>query len=371
MTRRYDLSIIGIVGLPAAYGGFETLAEQLTRRLSTRYRSQVFCSGLKYPETTSRPQYSDGADLCYVEWDANGWQSIIYDFISLWRSARHSHTLLVLGVSGCLFLPVVRLLWHQTRIVTNVDGLEWKRRKWSLTARAILRVSEWAAVHFSHAIVSDNQGIRDHIASIYGRDSCFIAYGGDQTDAQQTMHARPDTNFKQGSYYLAVCRIEPENNVAEILDAFLATPQESITIVGNWSSSDFARGLRKRYAGYANIELKDAIYDLNRLSHLRHGAKAYIHGHSAGGTNPSLVEAMYAGMAVLAFDVGYNRYTTQNQAMYWKDAAALARCLRNASDTSLQSNAAAMARIANDEYTWDVIAERYDAILFPTATLCK
>lgn len=364
MTRRYDLSIIGTVGLPAAYGGFETLSAQLTRRLSSRRTIQVFCSGRKYPSDALRPQQSDGADLCYVEWDANGWQSILYDFVSLLRGAPHSRTVLVLGVSGCLLLPFIRLLWPRTRVVTNVDGLEWQRRKWGRGARLVLRMSEWAAVRFSHAIVVDNKGIRDHVDSAYRRNSHLIAYGGDQACLYPSTQPSPDTHFEAGSYHLSVCRIEPENNITEVLAAFAATPHERIVLVGNWAVSAFAKNLRQRFGQTINIEMHNPIYDPARLQLLRQGAKAYVHGHSAGGTNPSLVEAMYAGMAVLAFDVNYNRHTTDNQAMYWEDAAALADCLRAATPEAMRSIAADMARIAQRQYTWADIATQYEAVLF-------
>lgn len=361
----YDLSIIGTVGLPASYGGFESLAEQLARRLSVQWRVQVFCSGKKYPAGIPRPAQSDGADLAYVEWDANGWQSMLYDFISLWRSARQSRSLLVLGVSGCLLLPLIRLLWPQTRIITNVDGLEWKRRKWGRLARTILRISEWAAVRFSHAVVADNQGIREHIAGTYDCDSHLIAYGGDQAITSLIDLPSGDTCYERWSYYLMICRIEPENHIKEILQCFASTPQERIVVVGNWASSKYALDLRISFSNAPNIELKDPIYDQARLRLLRQGAKACVHGHSAGGTNPSLVEAMFAGMAVLAFDVDYNRHTTKNQAAYWQHADELLSCLRESTPQVLQQNAAAMARIARTSYTWAGVTAQYASVLSP------
>ena len=363
---RYDLAIIGTVGLPASYGGFETLAEQLTRRLGSDRRLQVFCTSKRYPTGAPRPAQSDRADLAYVDWDANGWQSVPYDFVSLWRSARQAHALLVLGVSGCLLLPLIRLLWPSTRVVTNVDGLEWKRRKWGRLARMVLRLSEWAAVRFSHAIVSDNQGIREHIARSYGYDSHLIAYGGDHVTAPSSTQPSTDTRFERGSYFLAICRVEPENNIEEVLQGFAAAPDDRIVVVGNWAYSAFSRALRNRFSDTPNIELKDPIYDQSKLHLLRQGAKAYVHGHSAGGTNPSLVEAMFAGMAVLAFDVGYNRHTTENQAIYWQDAVTLAKRLSEFTPQSIQHNASAMARIARERYTWDGVAAQYAAVLFPT-----
>lgn len=366
----YNLAIIGTVGIPARYGGFETLAEQLTQRLSAHHSIQVFCSGKRHPDRATRPKCASGADLNYVEWDANGWQSIPYDCISIWRAAGRTQTILVLGVSGCLLLPLIRLLWPRTRIVTNVDGLEWKREKWGPAARAVLRISEWAAATFSHAVVSDNQSIRDHIANQYGRQSHLIAYGGDQAapafnkGAVTDGSSLRDTRFAVNSYFFAVCRIEPENHIADILNAFVQTPQANLVIVGNWNVSEYAERLRACHGNAANIELKDPIYDQTRLHTLRTQAKAYVHGHSAGGTNPSLVEAMFAGMPVFAYDIDYNRHSTHGNAIFWRDATELANRIRQMPDTMLSECATRMAEVAQRHYTWCVVTQQYADILF-------
>lgn len=362
----FDLSIIGTVGLPASYGGFETLAEQLVVRLSAKYKIRVFCSSKCNGELRNQPNYFYNAELEYIEWDANGWQSVPYDIVSLFRAAQDSKTLLVLGVSGCVVLPLIRLFWPRVHIVTNIDGVEWKRQKWGLSARVFLRFSEWMAVRFSHAIIADNQGICDHVKRYYNRECGLIAYGGDQAphEKPEAGECLRDTSFEPGGYYFSVCRIEPENNIPAILDAFASSPGERLVLVGNWNSSAFAIQLRNRYALTPNIELTDPIYDQVRLKRLRTEAKGYIHGHSAGGTNPSLVEAMYAGAAILAFDVEYNRFTTGGMAHYWTDAADLAGHIRNLQTNDLKSNRNFMARYAQKNYTWDTITEKYQSVLF-------
>ena len=369
--RFHDLSIVGTVGLPAAYGGFETLADQLTQRFSTKRSIQVFCTGKRYPDKKNRPQTASGAVLNYVEWDANGWQSIPYDFVSLWRAAKQSKTILVLGVSGCLLLPVIRLFWPSTRIVTNIDGLEWKRSKWGPLARTFLRISESSAVAFSHAIVADNQGILEHIASNYRRQSHLVAYGGDQAGKPgQAIHPMKDstcpkdTRFSAGKYFFSVCRIEPENHIAEILDAFAQTPEKNLVFVGNWDVSAYAKQLYELYCEVPNIELKYPLYDQVRLHALRTQAEAYVHGHSAGGTNPSLVEAMHAGMPVMAYDIDYNRHTTHNEAIYWQDVTELTERIRLTTDAVLTQIAIRMAEIAYQHYKWSFIIKQYEEILF-------
>lgn len=366
--KQFDISIIGTVGLPPCYGGFETLAAQLTCRIAAQYRIQVFCTGHRYPDSVSRPKEWNGAFLRYVDWSANGWQSIPYDIVSLWLSARRSRVLLVLGVSGCLILPLIRFFWPSTRIVTNVDGLEWKRSKWGFLARTFLRLSEWFAVHFSHAVVSDNQGIYDYISQKYGTNSYLIAYGGDQdTEIGYTSVPVPvDTRFDSGSYHLALCRIEPENNIEAILEAFKNSPEKSLVFVGNWDVSEFAKVMRSRFGSLPNIELKDPIYSLNHLKSLRKSARAYIHGHSSGGTNPSLVEAMHSGMAVMAFDINYNRHTTHNKAIYWQDTDTLAMSLCSTPNQDFARVASNMRDIAQSHYTWTLVANQYLGVLFPT-----
>lgn len=363
---KYDLSIIGTAGLPARYGGFETLAEALTLCLSAEYRIQIFCSGTAV-RPDNRPHSYLGASLSYVDLSAHGWQSVPYDFLSLWRSARSSKTVLVLGVSGCLILPLIRLLYPKLRVVTNVDGIEWRRRKWGRLAKLTLRVSENVGVRFSNTVIADNQGIADYIRERYCRDPELIAYGGDNATQESTQDpaAAGDTPFGKGAYFLSICRIEPENNIAEMLEAFRLVSDANLVAVGNWQASDYGRQLWEIYSKDHNIRLLDPVYAKDRLHALRRSAKAYVHGHSAGGTNPSLVEAMYSSMPVLAYDVNYNRHTTDNKAEYWRSVAELAKLLQRVGDDELTKNGTAMRSIALRRYTWAQVSSQYQAVLFP------
>jgi glycosyltransferase involved in cell wall biosynthesis len=358
---RFDVSVIGTVGLPARYGGFETLTEQLARRWSGRITLQVFCT--EVGADAMRPDTFEGARLQYLRWDANGWQSIPYDIVSMWLAARHSNTLLVLGVSGCIALPLIRLRAPATRIVAHIDGLEWRRRKWGWGARLFLRLSEWMAVRFAHAVIADNQAIVEHVERSYGGNAALIAYGGDHVITGRAELQPPETRFSSGRYNLSICRIEPENSIEAILQAFADQPNDQLVLVGNWEHSAFARNMRKTYGGLPNIELKDPIYDQARLEALRRNACAYVHGHSAGGTNPSLVEAMSSGLAVLAFDVSYNRYTTGHVARYWRTSAELSQLLRQAKQSDMAHMALQLSQLAAQHYTWCHVAEQYERVV--------
>lgn len=353
------IAVLGTVGVPGRYGGFETLAENLVHyhaRSGHFSELTVWCSS---KDNAEHPPRYETAALRYVGLRANGVQSIAYDALSLLDAVRTGQDRIVLlGVSGALALPVIRLV-SRARIVTNVDGIEWKRAKWNGVARAVLRASEWAAVRFSHAVIADNQAIADHVRASYGRDCMVIAYGGDHAVAPakgKAPEGLPNT------FALALCRIEPENNVHLILEAWhrLDTP---LVFVGNWANSAYGRELKARYGDGTNITLLDPIYDPGELRALRSRATLYVHGHSAGGTNPSLVEMMHFGVPVLAYGCAFNRYSTEDKALYFGTAAELRRLASNLGAEDAGRIGGDMNEIARRRYAWDRIGAAYFALL--------
>ncbi len=355
------ISILGTVGIPASYGGFETLAENLVRFHQANKLPGVlvvYCSAKSYP---ARPESCLGAELRYVGLGANGVSSIAYDIVSLFSAIwQRSDVILLLGVSGAIALPLVRLL-SRARIVTNIDGIEWKREKWKGAARWFLQFSERMAVRFSHEVIADNASIAEHVVQSYGRKSHVIAYGGDH--AVLALPRPYDGPLLPARYALALCRIEPENNVAMILEAFAQKPDMPLIFVGNWNNSDFGRELRQRYASLPHLRLLDPIYDAGVLRTLRGNAVLYVHGHSAGGTNPSLVEMMHFGLPILAFDCAFNRYTTDDQAIYFSNVERLIQAMTSLDASKSLQIGDAMGRIARTRYTWHDIGTSYFKLL--------
>ena len=354
------IALLGTVGVPGRYGGFETLAENLARyhNITGQHGGlTVWCSA---KDNAEHPLRFENADLRYVGLRANGVQSIPYDAISLWQAVRSGHDrILLLGVSGALALPLIRLI-SRARIITNIDGIEWMREKWRPLARMVLRASEWAAVRFSHEVVADNQAIADHVRDNYGSSCHVIAYGGDHA-----LHKAGDATIPErlpDSYALALCRIEPENNVHVILEALdgLGMP---LVFVGNWQNSDYGRDLKARYSGSPDIFLLDPVYDPGALYAVRTRASVYLHGHSAGGTNPSLVEMMHFGVPILAHGCAFNRHSTENKARYFESAAELAEQLRNLDPQDAGQIGDNMREIAQRKYTWDQIGKAYFELL--------
>jgi len=350
------VSIVGSVGLPANYGGWETLVDNLTKHLNQDFNLTIFCSGIRYKERLSK---YNGAELRYINLDANGIQSIPYDVISIYKSLKFADTILILGVSGCIFLPFVKL-FGKSKIIVNIDGLEWKRGKWNNFAKWLLKLSEKIAVKYADLVVTDNKAIQQYVTDEYGVTSELIAYGGDHLNKEPLRDNDKDQyTFLNDKYAFKVCRIEPENNLDIILESFSFCNSQPIVIVGNWSNSVYGVELRQKYEKYQNIYMLDPIYNQKDIDTLRSNCFIYIHGHSAGGTNPSLVEAMFLELPIIAFDVSYNRETTHNQSMYFENKQQLISILKDLDKIDLKNIAKSMKSIADKEYIWTVIADKY------------
>jgi glycosyltransferase involved in cell wall biosynthesis len=357
-------ALVGTAGVPGRYGGFETLAEQLVTAAANRGMAEaltIWCSGRQ--AGTDRPGVWNGARLRYLPLKANGMQSIPYDGLSLWQAARSGHgTALLLGVSGATVLPLIRAT-SRMRIITHVDGIEWQRPKWGRAARAVLKRSEAMAMRWSHEIIADNPVIAAHVRTRYGREPVEIAYGHEH--AQAAAPADISDLDLPPDYALTVARAEPENNLATILAAFDALPPHPpLVVMANWQATRHGRTLHARYAGHAHIRLLEADYDPGRLRAVRERAMIYVHGHSAGGTNPSLVEMMGFGLPIAAWDCGFNRASTENAAAYFDSPDSLRTLIPMLSDPRRsEAMGAELGAIARRRYRWgDVTAAYFDLL---------
>ena len=357
-SKIITLSIIGSVGVPAKYGGWETLVENLIEFLNKDFRIIVFCSSKSYD---NKLFYYKGVELRYINLKANGIQSIFYDAISLYYSNKFANYTLILGVSGAIFFPFLKK--SNNKIIINPDGLEWKRSKWNFLIKKFLKLSELIALRYSDIIVSDNIEIKNYILKEYSLNSSFIAYGSDHVKKVKiTTNDIENYKFLNKKYAFKVCRIEPENNISIILESF-SINNLLLVIVGNWNHSDFAINLRKKYSKFKNIFLLDSIFNQNDLDLLRSNCYIYIHGHSAGGTNPSLIEAMRLALPVVAFNSSFNVSTTKSSAIYFSNIEELNKILSSLNNINLSEIASNLFKIANANYNWIQISERYKNLI--------
>lgn len=350
------VAIIGSAGVPAQYGGFETLADQLAQESSEDFQLHIYCSSTSVAKEDRVKEYED-AKLHYLPIPANGPLSTVYDAFSMIHAMFFAHSMLILGVSGCLFLPILRVLYGG-RIIVNIDGVEWRREKWGPVAKKFLKFSEYMAIKFADTVITDNKALQDFIENEYGAKTTLVEYGGDHCQPiASTIVDRAKYKFMKEPYAVKVCRIEPENNIETVLEAF-SISKLPLVLVGNWKVSEYAENLRDKYKIFENLHLLDPIYDRRAIDMIRSNALLYIHGHSAGGTNPSLVEAMSLGLPILAFDCSFNRETTENAARFFqtaKDLEFLVDSPRLWLDT-----ASKMQEIAERRYTWLRITQMYE-----------
>lgn len=348
------IGVVGTVGAPARYGGFETLVEQFARNTTPdETRLVLYCQRSAYPEEATSTPFA-GHQRVFVPLNANGPQSMLHDPLAMLHAALIARvdTILVLGYSGAWFLPVLRLLRPGLRVVTNIDGMEWRRDKFGGFAKKVLRGLEWFATRFSHAIIADNAALVTLARELHGIDPVLIAYGGDHTVVEPVGDAPPP------GYWLSIARIEPENHCHIIIEA-AARAQARLVFVGNWNVSEYGRALKTRYADQVDITLIDPVYDVARLAALRQNAAGYVHGHSVGGTNPSLVEAIQHTDRILAFDCVFNRSTLEDAGEYFGEADALAALLRRRDAGYIDD---LRLRALRRRYQWRDIVDRYLAL---------
>ena len=358
--KNKSIAIIGTNGLPGRYGGWDQLLNHLTLSLSNKYEVIVYTSA--YSAVKGLKEYN-GAKLKVLPLKANGVQSVLYDGLSMLHAVIYYYTLLILDTSVCIFLPVIK--FFKKKIILNPDGAEWKRGKWNSYIKWFLKKSEDIGIKFSDEIVADNKIIQEYVFKEYGINSHLIAYGGDNA---KFVPLNENTKLKYGieeqRYAFKVCRIEPENNIDLILEAFKDL-KIKLVLIGNWNFSKYGINLRKKYSNYKNLLLLDPIYHQETLDELRSNCGVYIHGHSVGGTNPSLVEAMNLGLFCVVFDVDYNLETTENKAIYFKNVNDLKTIIDKYILGVIEVNdlKQAMKEIANRRYIWSKIVNQYESII--------
>jgi len=354
MTK--NIAIVGSVGIPPIYGGFETLTHNLSLNLDRQFTLTVYCSSMRYLD---KPRTIRNTKLTYIPLNANGIQSIPYDIWSILHGLRKNDTFLILGVASAIILPFLKIFTRK-KFIVHIDGLEWKRAKWGFFARKFLKISESFAVKYAHNIIVDNAAMQTYINAVHDRDTNLIEYGANHVRVVNLPESElEEYEFINGKYALSVCRIEKENNIHLILEAFSNHDKLPLVFIGNWDDNQYGRDLKAAYQKFDHIYLLNPIYELDRLNNLRCKAYIYIHGHSAGGTNPSLVEAMYLNLPIFSYDVIYNRLTTEDMAVFFKTSDDLTKELENIQPEKLDKIANSLKEIAERRYNWKKISDKF------------
>ncbi len=359
--RALRLAILGCRGIPARYGGFETFAEELGARLVARgVEVTVFCEH----HAGARPRAHRGMRLEYVRVPPLGAaRALAFDLRCL-RRARAHDVVYMLGYGAGAFLGLARRAGNQVWV--NMDGLEWRRAKWGRLARAWLARMERAALRSADRVVFDNQAVRRAVLGDASDERVSVIEYGAELELEADAHALSALALRRHGYLLLVARVEPENHVLEIVRAHARSGLGlELVVVGDVHGAG-RYGAACRAAGRGAVRFLGAQHDAPTLRALRRDCAAALHGHSVGGTNPALLEAMAAGAPLVAHDNPFNREVLGVDGRYFADEQTLADCLREVATWSsaerVRRGAAHRARIA-ERYTWERIAAEYAARL--------
>lgn len=363
---RRTVRILGTHGVPAAYGGFETAAENIGLYLHRRgWRVIVYCQELGTAHV-SRDEWN-GLERVIISEPRSGWRGTsAFDLTSIrhaLKEHREGDVWLTFGYNTGVFDVLPRL--RGVPNVINMDGMEWTRRRWGVVKQAILLANERLAGMVGHVLIADHPVIATYLSRHFGRRRVrTITYGAHQVLSADT--APPlELVLTPGAYGIVVCRPIPENSVLEIVSAWSRRPRNMpLLVVGPYSDEDtYQRAVRA--AASSEVVFPGAIFDPSRLGALRFHSALYLHGHTVGGTNPSLVEAMAAGNAIVAHRNAYNTWVAGPYSRYFDTAedldVTLSELLSN-EEVRTRMGDAARSRY-REEFTWEFIGEQYEDAL--------
>lgn len=311
------IAILGTRGVPNNHGGFEQFAESLSQFLAQKGHDITVYNSHKHPYQENTWKGTSIVHKFDPEYLIGTAGQFLYDLGCVIHSRRHNFDIILqLGYTSSSIWN--RLFSKKSMIITNMDGLEWKRQKYNKPTQKFLMYAENLAVKHSNYLVADSIGIRKYLFDKYSVSSKYIAYGAEFFNSPEQKIIE---NYKvtKGNYDLLIARLEPENNIETILDGVAcATSKRDFLVIGKHETK-YGEFLKEKYKDISNIKFKGGIYNQNHLDNLRYFSNLYFHGHSVGGTNPSLLEAMASGALIVANDNLFNKSILEKDAFYFKD----------------------------------------------------
>jgi len=351
------IAILGTRGIPNYYGGFEQFAEFFSVYLVEKGH-EVYCYNShnhKFQEKTFH-----GVNIIHQydpEYKYGTFGQFIYDYNCIIDSRKRDFDIILqLGYTSnsiwCFLLP------KKPIIITNMDGLEWKRTKYSKPVQQFLKFAERLAAVSSDYLVSDSLGIEKFLKQRYQKESTYIAYGAHPFDAPNETILK-EYKVEKDNYNMIMARFEPENNLDMVLEGVAISTDETTILVIGKHDTKYGEYLKKKFKNNKNIHFLGGIYNLEHLNNLRYYSKLYFHGHSVGGTNPSLLEAMASQALIVAHNNDFNKGILKENAIYFKDATEVKNILeavkKNDNLPKVRNNYQAIIK----DFNWDKINGQY------------
>ena len=379
-----NIYIIGSKGIPANYGGFETFVENLTRkRVSKNIKYHVACMA----KNTEEFEYNDARCFNISVPNIGPAKAVYYDIMALKVAIKHiKENKVKNAIVYILACRIGPFMGHYKKILKklgcklyiNPDGHEWKRAKWNALIKKYWKISEQLMVKHADLLVCDSINIEKYIKEDYKKynpQTTFIAYGADteksilKDDDKKLVDWYTDKKVTAKEYYLAVGRFVPENNFETMIKEFMKSDtKKDFVLVTNVEKNKFYDELKEKtnFDKDERIKFVGTVYDQELIKKIRENAFAYLHGHSVGGTNPSLIEALATTELNLLFDVGFNREVGEEGALYWsKEEGDLANIISKSEKLSQDERQNYSEKAKNrifEQYSWKKIIEDYEKL---------
>ncbi|HNQ12118.1 MAG TPA: DUF1972 domain-containing protein [Bacteroidia bacterium] len=355
------IAIVGTRGIPNNYGGLEEFAENVSVGLVKKGHQVIVYNPHFHPHKESTFHGVEVVKKWSPEKQIGTAANFIYDYLSL-RDAlkRKVDAILICGYTtsaiSLFFIPLNRV-----PIFMNIDGMEWWRAKWSPMIQKLTHWFEKVAVKRSHVIISDNLGIKDYVQKEYNKDSYFLAYAANEILVPEESSLQ-EFGLQKYRYNLLIGRLEPENNIETILDGVRDSSDTDPTVIFANYKTKYGQKLKEKYAAHPKIEFRGWASGQKTLNNLRHFAKVYFHGHSVGGTNPSLLEAMAGRAFIAAHNNPFNSSVLEKDALYFRSPKEVQELLDQFSvhETNRKVFTENNINKIRNQYNWPYLVDEYE-----------
>jgi glycosyltransferase involved in cell wall biosynthesis len=357
--RSLNIAILGSRGIPNYYGGFEQMAQWLAVGLLHKGHRVTVYNSHNHPY---KEKEWKGVKLIHC-YDAENTIGIagqfVYDLNCIMNARKNNYdVILFLGYTSSSVWG--RLFPKNAVIISNMDGMEWKRAKYSKPVQHFLKYAEKLAVKYSQYYVADSPVIKSYVDTKYHVASKYIPYGAEKF-ASKNESVLTRYNLSKFNYHMLMARMEPENNIEMILEGFHnSNSEKKFIVIGNYNNP-YGKGVHKKYCSDERIHFAGPVFDAEITNTLRAFCKLYFHGHSVGGTNPSLLEAMANGAIIVAHDNEFNRAVLKEDAYFFKTAADVLQIVikTNGEKESAQMVENNFVKI-EEQYNWPHIVNMYE-----------
>lgn len=352
------IAIIGTRGVPNFHGGFEQFAEYFSLYLVKKGHEVVVYNSSAHP---FKNRIFKGVEIIHrndPEKKLGAIGQFIYDFNCILDSRKRKFNIILqLGYTSSS-------IWHwllpkSAIIITNMDGLEWKRDKYSFFAKLYLKYAEKLAVRTSDYLIADSKGIKDYLLKKYSVDSKYIPYGADVV-SKPNVNTLKKYDLYEYEYDMLIARLEPENNIETILNGVVSSAiKRKFIVVGDYNKTNHGKYLKVKFKKHKNIHFLGSIYDIDDLNDLRFFSNLYFHGHSVGGTNPSLLEAMASSSLIIAHDNIFNYSILGSDAFYFSSKNHVMQHITNTTKNMHKEKILNNTRKIAYKYNWEKINNQY------------